>query len=210
MHGSVDTTWLGHVETTQIDLHADLALKEWALARTAPRRHSTQALQTTRGVLRLASTRLIYAGVDPANQLATNDIGLHIGVAKVGIVRSMPTSHSTQRGFPLTYSWLLAGRGFRGSGDARPQHLVVTRFQEYQDGNPLSTQFMRRLLAMVARAGRWWPPRSAASLSNSSAPRLGVQVESIALMLEAQLPAVATTSWSAWEEITGPGGVSGS
>lgn len=168
MHGSVDTTWLGHehVETTQIDLHADLALKEWALARIAPRRHSTQALQTTRGVLRLASTRLIYAGVDPANQLATNDIGLHIGVAKVGIVRSMPTSHSTQ--------------------------------------------FMRRLLAMVARAGRWWPPRSAASLSNSSAPRLGVQVESIALMLEAQLPAVATTSWSAWEEITGPGGVSGS
>src|SRR5665647_1751576 len=41
------------------------------------------------------------------------------------------------RGFPLRYSWLLAGRGFRGSGDAGPQHLVVTRFQEYQDGNPL-------------------------------------------------------------------------
>src|ERR1019366_5765122 len=38
----------------------------------------------------------------------------------------------------LRYSWLLAGRGFRGSGDAGPQHLVVTRFQEYQDGNPLS------------------------------------------------------------------------
>jgi hypothetical protein len=33
---------------------------------------------------------------------------------------------------------LLAGRGFRGSGDAGPQHLVVTRFQEYQDGNPLT------------------------------------------------------------------------
>ena len=44
----------------------------------------------------------------------------------------------TKRGFPLRYSWLLAGRGFRGSGDAGPQHLVVTRFQEYQDGNPLS------------------------------------------------------------------------
>ena len=41
------------------------------------------------------------------------------------------------RGFLLRYSWLLAGRGFRGSGDAGPQHLVVTRFQEYQDGNPL-------------------------------------------------------------------------
>jgi hypothetical protein len=35
---------------------------------------------------------------------------------------------------------LLAGRGFRGSGDAGPQHLVVTRFQEYQDGNPLSAK----------------------------------------------------------------------
>jgi len=42
LHAGVDTTvialWLGHesVETTQIYLHADLALKERALARTAP------------------------------------------------------------------------------------------------------------------------------------------------------------------------------
>lgn len=43
LHAGVDTSvialWLGHegVETTQIYLHADLALKERALARTAPR-----------------------------------------------------------------------------------------------------------------------------------------------------------------------------
>jgi integrase/recombinase XerD len=42
LHAGVDTTvialWLGHerVDTTQIYLHADLALKERALARTKP------------------------------------------------------------------------------------------------------------------------------------------------------------------------------
>jgi site-specific recombinase XerD len=42
LHAGVDTTvialWLGHesVATTQIYVHADLALKERALARTAP------------------------------------------------------------------------------------------------------------------------------------------------------------------------------
>ncbi len=42
LHAGVDTTvialWLGHesVETTQIYLRADLAVKEQALARTAP------------------------------------------------------------------------------------------------------------------------------------------------------------------------------
>lgn len=42
LHAGVDTAvialWLGHeqVETTQIYLHADLALKERALARTTP------------------------------------------------------------------------------------------------------------------------------------------------------------------------------
>lgn len=42
LHAGVDTSvialWLGHeqVETTQMYLHADLALKERALARTAP------------------------------------------------------------------------------------------------------------------------------------------------------------------------------
>jgi integrase/recombinase XerD len=42
LHAGADTTvialWLGHeqVETTQIYLHADLAIKEQALARTTP------------------------------------------------------------------------------------------------------------------------------------------------------------------------------
>ena len=42
LHAGVDTTvialWLGHetTRTTQVYLHADLALKEKALARTAP------------------------------------------------------------------------------------------------------------------------------------------------------------------------------
>ena len=42
LHAGIDTTvialWLGHesTQTTQIYLHADLALKERALARTAP------------------------------------------------------------------------------------------------------------------------------------------------------------------------------
>jgi cyclopropane-fatty-acyl-phospholipid synthase len=58
---------------------------------------------------------------------------------------------------------LLAGRGFRGSGDAGPQHLVVTRFQEYQDGNPLShhydvgNEFYRLILgpSMVYSCAYW-------------------------------------------------------
>ena len=42
LHAGVDTSvialWLGHesIETTQIYLHADLAIKERALARTTP------------------------------------------------------------------------------------------------------------------------------------------------------------------------------
>ena len=42
LHAGIDTSvialWLGHenVETTQVYLHADLALKEAALARTSP------------------------------------------------------------------------------------------------------------------------------------------------------------------------------
>jgi integrase/recombinase XerD len=59
LHAGVDTSvialWLGHeqVETTQIYLHADLALKERALARTAP-------LQTRPGRYRPADTVLAF------------------------------------------------------------------------------------------------------------------------------------------------------
>jgi hypothetical protein len=47
--------WLGHerVETTQVYLHADLALKERALARTVP-------LQTRPGRYRPADTMLAF------------------------------------------------------------------------------------------------------------------------------------------------------
>ena len=45
--------WLGHeqVETTQIYLHADLALKEAALARTTPPDTPTRPLPATRPLL---------------------------------------------------------------------------------------------------------------------------------------------------------------
>jgi integrase/recombinase XerD len=51
LHAGVDTSvialWLGHVsvETTQIYLHADLGLKEKALARTRPPRSRTGRYQ---------------------------------------------------------------------------------------------------------------------------------------------------------------------
>jgi hypothetical protein len=70
-------------------------------------------------------------------------------------------SFSFERGFPLRYSWLLAGRGFRGSGDAGPQHLVVTRFQEYQDGNPLSFE---------TQNGRGVRPETASGADNRIGP----------------------------------------
>ena len=59
LHAGVDTTvialWLGHesVETTQIYLRADLAVKEQALARTAP-------LDTKPGRYRPADTLLAF------------------------------------------------------------------------------------------------------------------------------------------------------
>jgi integrase/recombinase XerD len=59
LHAGVDTSvialWLGHerVETTQVYLHADLALKERALARTVP-------LQTRPGRYRPADTMLAF------------------------------------------------------------------------------------------------------------------------------------------------------
>ena len=52
---SVIALWLGHesVETTQIYLHADLAIKERALARTAPTGTTTRPLSATRQAPRL-------------------------------------------------------------------------------------------------------------------------------------------------------------
>jgi len=59
LHAGVDTTvialWLGHesIETTQIYLHADLTLKERALARTTP-------ADTTPGRYRAPDTLLAF------------------------------------------------------------------------------------------------------------------------------------------------------
>ena len=53
LHAGVDTAtialWLGHeqVETTEIYVHADQTIKERALARTAPARHSARPLPPT-------------------------------------------------------------------------------------------------------------------------------------------------------------------
>ena len=57
LHAGVDTTvialWLGHeqIETTQIYLHADLALKEQALARTTPPDRQARPLPAARPLL---------------------------------------------------------------------------------------------------------------------------------------------------------------
>ena len=65
LHAGVDTTvialWLGHeqIETTQIYLHADLALKEKALARTTPPNTPTRPLPATRHAPRLPRSALI-------------------------------------------------------------------------------------------------------------------------------------------------------
>ena len=54
LHAGVDTTvialWLGHeqIQTTQIYLHADLAIKERALDRTTPRTASPAATSPRR------------------------------------------------------------------------------------------------------------------------------------------------------------------
>ena len=59
LHAGVDTSvialWLGHekTDTVQIYLHADLALKERALARTAPTRNDSRTIPTTRRAARL-------------------------------------------------------------------------------------------------------------------------------------------------------------
>ena len=54
LNAGVDTSvialWMGHenVATTQVYIHADLALKERAIARTAPQGHSSRPLSATR------------------------------------------------------------------------------------------------------------------------------------------------------------------
>ena len=65
LHAGVDTSvialWLGHVsvETTQIYLHADLELKEQALARTRPPERPHRPIPAPRPPARLARSALI-------------------------------------------------------------------------------------------------------------------------------------------------------
>src|SRR5680860_1617063 len=58
-------------------------------------------------------------------------------LSAVAAARWRPLSRDISRSTCGKGVWLLAGRGFKGSGDAGPQHLVATRFREYQDGNLL-------------------------------------------------------------------------
>lgn len=57
LHRGVDITvialWLGHesIQTTQIYLHADMALKEKALARTTPRNEPVKRFRPPDGLL---------------------------------------------------------------------------------------------------------------------------------------------------------------
>ena len=58
---SVIALWLGHeqIETTQIYLHADLEIKERALAKTAPTRDHARPLPADRQTSRLSGGALI-------------------------------------------------------------------------------------------------------------------------------------------------------
>ena len=89
LHAGVDTTvialWLGHerVETTQIYLHADLALKERALARTNPPDTPSPAATSHPTRSSPSSKRSDYADPDTPNPPTTTAICR----AQVGITR---------------------------------------------------------------------------------------------------------------------------
>ncbi len=80
LHAGVDTSvialWLGHVsvETTQIYLHADLELKEQALARTRPLDSPTGRYQPPDSLLTwLESKGSDYADLDSPGTATTSD-----------------------------------------------------------------------------------------------------------------------------------------
>jgi hypothetical protein len=76
LHAGVDTTvialWLGHeqVETTQMYLHADLALKERALARTTPLDKAAIAPQTRSSDSWMGCEYVVPASCGPAGRAA--------------------------------------------------------------------------------------------------------------------------------------------
>ena len=80
---SVIALWLGHegIETTQIYLHADLAIKERALARTAP-------AGTTPGRYRPPDTLLAFLEAsDYADFTSTKPLPHKASRAQLGIIR---------------------------------------------------------------------------------------------------------------------------
>ena len=99
LHAGVDTAvialWLGHeqVETTQIYLHADLALKEQALARTDPAGRQARPLPAARPRSSPSSKPSDYADLPAAHQAATSSSRRQVGIIReVGIMDLMPTS----------------------------------------------------------------------------------------------------------------------
>ena len=80
LHADVDITvialWLGHeqVETTQIYLHADLAIKEQALARNQAARRQTRPLPTPRPAPRVPRSPLNMPTSPAANPATCDDL----------------------------------------------------------------------------------------------------------------------------------------
>ena len=81
---SVIALWLGHeqVETTQIYLHADLEIKERALARTAPTTTQTRPLPTDRQTSRLPGGALIMPTPSTAIPARNNGLPAYFGIIR--------------------------------------------------------------------------------------------------------------------------------
>ena len=86
LHAGVDTSvialWLGHVsvDTTQIYLHADLTLKEQALARTRPPEQPHRPIPAPRQPPRLARSALIMPTSPARNRCPARDPAINIGI----------------------------------------------------------------------------------------------------------------------------------
>ena len=87
LHAGVDTTvialWLGHeqIETTQIYLHADLALKQKALDRTTPPSAKPGRYQPTDRSSR-SSTRCDYADHNLTRTRPEQDLLTRVGITR--------------------------------------------------------------------------------------------------------------------------------
>ena len=88
LHAGVDTTvialWLGHeqIETTQIYLHADLALKEKALARTTPPDRETRPLPAHRRAPRVPGRTVIMPTSFPRRSALSRTFSTRVGITR--------------------------------------------------------------------------------------------------------------------------------